>query len=61
MAASSITCAGVTTYKAVKVSQIQPGQWIGIFGIGGLGNLALQYAKMYSTLKWLLLILVMIN
>ena len=43
--ASSITCAGVTTYKAVKVSQIQPGQWIGIFGIGGLGNLALQYAK----------------
>ncbi|MCJ1657036.1 alcohol dehydrogenase AdhP [Staphylococcus sp. NRL 16/872] len=44
-AASSITCAGVTTYKAVKVSNIKPGQWIGIFGIGGLGNLALQYAK----------------
>lgn len=44
-AASSITCAGVTTYKAVKVSDIKPGQWIGIFGIGGLGNLALQYAK----------------
>lgn len=44
-AASSITCAGVTTYKAVKVSNINPGQWIGVFGIGGLGNLALQYAK----------------
>lgn len=44
-AASSITCAGGTTYKAVKVSKIKPGQWIGIFGIGGLGNLALQYAK----------------
>ncbi|PNZ68912.1 alcohol dehydrogenase AdhP [Staphylococcus croceilyticus] len=44
-AASSITCAGVTTYKAVKVSNIRPGQWIGIFGVGGLGNLALQYAK----------------
>lgn len=44
-AASSITCAGVTTYKAIKVSKIKPGQWIGIFGIGGLGNLALQYAK----------------
>ncbi|OLF26299.1 alcohol dehydrogenase AdhP [Staphylococcus aureus] len=43
--ASSITCAGVTTYKAVKVSNIKPGQWIGVFGIGGLGNLALQYAK----------------
>ncbi|GGH46683.1 alcohol dehydrogenase [Paenibacillus silvae] len=44
-AATSVTCAGVTTYKAVKVSNIRPGQWIGIFGIGGLGNLAVQYAK----------------
>ncbi|MHC5230072.1 alcohol dehydrogenase AdhP [Enterococcus sp. LJL99] len=43
--ASSITCAGVTTYKAVKVSEIKPGQWIAIYGLGGLGNLALQYAK----------------
>ena len=44
-AASSITCAGVTTYKAVKISNIKPGQWIAIYGLGGLGNLALQYAK----------------
>ncbi|HEJ9096362.1 alcohol dehydrogenase AdhP [Serratia odorifera] len=44
-AASSITCAGVTTYKAVKVSGVAPGQWIAIYGLGGLGNLALQYAK----------------
>lgn len=44
-AASSITCAGVTTYKAVKMSNIKPGQWIAIYGLGGLGNLALQYAK----------------
>ncbi|BFO12318.1 Alcohol dehydrogenase 1 [Serratia rubidaea] len=44
-AASSITCAGVTTYKAVKISGIAPGQWIAIYGLGGLGNLALQYAK----------------
>lgn len=44
-AASSITCAGVTTYKAVKSSHIRPGQWIAIYGLGGLGNLALQYAK----------------
>lgn len=44
-AASSVTCAGVTTYKAVKESHIRPGQWIGVFGIGGLGNLAVQYAK----------------
>lgn len=44
-AASSVTCAGVTTYKAVKVSGIRPGQWIAVYGLGGLGNLALQYAK----------------
>lgn len=43
--ASSITCAGVTTYKAIKESGIRPGQWILISGLGGLGNLALQYAK----------------
>lgn len=44
-AASSVTCAGVTTYKAIKKSKIKPGQWIAIYGLGGLGNLALQYAK----------------
>lgn len=43
--ASSITCAGVTTYKAIKVSNIHPGEWILISGLGGLGNLAVQYAK----------------
>lgn len=44
-AASSITCAGVTTYKAIKEAQIKPGEWLLISGLGGLGNLALQYAK----------------
>lgn len=43
--ASSVTCAGVTTYKAVKVADVKAGQWIVIFGVGGLGNLAVQYAK----------------
>lgn len=43
--ASSITCAGVTTYKAIKVSGVKPGEWQVIFGAGGLGNLAIQYAK----------------
>ena len=43
--ASSITCVGVTTYKAIKEAQLQPGQWTVIFGAGGLGNLAVQYAK----------------
>ena len=43
--ATSITCAGVTTYKAIKESGIRPGQWLVAFGAGGLGNLAVQYAK----------------
>lgn len=50
-AASSITCAGVTTYKAVKMSKVKPGQWIMISGLGGLGNLALQYAKNVFNMK----------
>ena len=43
--ASSITCAGVTTYKATKESLVRPGQWLVAYGAGGLGNLAVQYAK----------------
>lgn len=45
VAASSITCAGVTTYKAIKESKIRPGEWLAVLGAGGLGNLAIQYAK----------------
>jgi propanol-preferring alcohol dehydrogenase len=43
--AAVLTCAGVTTYKAVKVSGARSSDLVVIFGIGGLGHLALQYAK----------------
>ncbi len=43
--AAPLACAGVTTYKAVKVSGARPSDLVAIFGIGGLGHLALQYAK----------------
>ena len=43
--AAPLTCAGVTTYKAIKVSGARSGQLVAVFGIGGLGHLALQYAK----------------
>jgi propanol-preferring alcohol dehydrogenase len=43
--AAPLSCAGVTTYKAVKVAQIKPTELVGIFGIGGLGHLAVQYAR----------------
>jgi propanol-preferring alcohol dehydrogenase len=46
--AAPLTCAGVTTYKAVKVSSLRPGQTAVIVGIGGLGHLALQYAKIFG-------------
>lgn len=40
-----ILCAGVTVYKGLKVIEAKPGDWIVISGIGGLGHLAVQYAK----------------
>ena len=43
--AAPLTCAGVTTYKAVKVSGARPSDLVAVFGIGGLGHLALQYAE----------------
>lgn len=43
--AAPLTCAGVTTYKAIKVARVAPAETVAIFGIGGLGHLALQYAK----------------
>ena len=40
-----ILCAGVTTYKGIKQTEARAGQWIAISGLGGLGHLAVQYAK----------------
>ncbi len=43
--AAPLACAGVTTYKAVKVSGARSNDLVAIFGVGGLGHLALQYAR----------------
>lgn len=40
-----ILCAGVTVYKGLKVTNTRPGNWVAISGIGGLGHMAVQYAK----------------
>jgi propanol-preferring alcohol dehydrogenase len=40
-----ILCAGVTTYKGLKETEARPGEWVVISGIGGLGHVAIQYAK----------------
>ncbi|HCB47722.1 MAG TPA: alcohol dehydrogenase AdhP [Algoriphagus sp.] len=40
-----ILCAGVTVYKGLKETEVRPGQWVAVSGIGGLGHVAVQYAK----------------
>ncbi|HVM84103.1 MAG TPA: alcohol dehydrogenase AdhP [Candidatus Binatia bacterium] len=44
-ALAPILCAGVTTYKGIKETEARPGEWVAISGIGGLGHVAVQYAK----------------
>ena len=43
--AAPILCAGVTTYKGLKQTGARPGEWVVISGVGGLGHVAIQYAK----------------
>jgi propanol-preferring alcohol dehydrogenase len=43
--AAPLICAGITTYKGIKESGAKPGEWMAISGTGGLGHLAIQYAK----------------
>jgi propanol-preferring alcohol dehydrogenase len=40
-----VLCAGVTVYKGLKVTDTRPGDWVVISGIGGLGHMAVQYAR----------------
>jgi propanol-preferring alcohol dehydrogenase len=43
--AAPLICAGITTYKGIKETEAKAGEWIVISGAGGLGHLAIQYAK----------------
>ena len=44
-AAAPLFCAGVTVYRALQHAKIKPGQQVAIFGVGGLGHLAVQVAR----------------
>lgn len=44
-AMAPILCAGVTTYKGLRETEARPGEWVAISGVGGLGHVAVQYAK----------------
>jgi propanol-preferring alcohol dehydrogenase len=46
--AAPLFCAGVTVYRAIKKAAIQKGQRVAIFGIGGLGHLAVQIATSFG-------------
>jgi propanol-preferring alcohol dehydrogenase len=43
--AAPLTCAGLTTYKAVQASGARSSDLVAVFGVGGLGHLAIQYAR----------------
>ncbi|MDI1443388.1 zinc-dependent alcohol dehydrogenase [Polyangium sp. 6x1] len=43
--AAPILCAGLTSYKGLKETEARPGQWVVVSGIGGLGHLAIPYAR----------------
>jgi propanol-preferring alcohol dehydrogenase len=45
VAMAPILCAGVTVYKGLKETEARPGEWVVISGVGGLGHVAVQYAK----------------
>jgi alcohol dehydrogenase, propanol-preferring len=46
--AAPLFCPGITAYKAVKASELEPGKTVGIFGVGGVGHLAIQIARIYG-------------
>ncbi|HEV8482471.1 MAG TPA: zinc-dependent alcohol dehydrogenase [Blastocatellia bacterium] len=46
--AAPLFCAGVTVYRAIRRAELRPGQRVAVFGIGGLGHLAVQIAKTFG-------------
>ena len=44
-AVAPLLCAGITTYSPLKKWKVQPGQKVGVVGLGGLGHLAVKIAK----------------
>jgi len=44
-ALAPILCAGVTTYRGLKRTGARAGEWVTVIGIGGLGHIAVQYAR----------------
>lgn len=43
--AAPLICAGLTVYKGLRMTEATPGEWVVVSGVGGLGHLAVQYAR----------------
>lgn len=43
--AAPLTCAGLTSYKAIRVAKTGSSDVVAVYGVGGLGHLAIQYAR----------------
>lgn len=43
-----LLCAGVTVFQALRHSGVKPGETVAVQGLGGLGHLAVQYAKQFG-------------
>jgi alcohol dehydrogenase (NADP+) len=47
-AAAPLLCAGITTYSPLRHWNVQAGQKVGVVGLGGLGHMALKFAKAFG-------------
>lgn len=45
LSAAPLLCAGITVFNALRAAEAPPGALVAVQGIGGLGHLAVQYAK----------------
>jgi len=46
--AAPLFCAGVTVFRALRQAKISPGQRLAVFGVGGLGHLAVQLGRAFG-------------
>lgn len=47
-AAAPLLCAGITTYSPLRRGKVGPGQKVGVVGLGGLGHMAVKFAKAFG-------------
>jgi len=47
-ATAPLLCAGITTYSPLRHWNVQPGQKVGVVGLGGLGHMALKFAHAFG-------------